>query len=145
MLLTTYSWGVGKKSLKGLTIPESECGVRFTPSGGPGGQHANRSNTRVELIWVVADSNILDKEEKDKVTQKFGPVVRVVVDETRSQSRNRDIALTRLQAKVVSSLRSPKKRVATKPSRLAKARRVSSKKHRGQLKKLRRSPRIDES
>ncbi|MEC8974433.1 MAG: alternative ribosome rescue aminoacyl-tRNA hydrolase ArfB [Actinomycetota bacterium] len=136
---------MGKKSLEGLVIPESECRFRFTPSGGPGGQHANRSNTRVELIWVVAESKILSKMEKEKVIQKFGPVVRVVVDETRSQSRNRDIALARLQAKVVSSLRSPKKRVATKPSRLAKARRVSSKKHRGQLKKMRRSPKIDES
>ena len=128
-----------------LTIPVSELKVRFTPSGGPGGQHANKANTRVELIWVVSESKVLNKFQQDMVTENLGPIVRIVVDETRSQSRNRDIAEVRLQARVSSSLRSPKKRVSTKPSRLAKARRVNSKKRRGQLKQLRRSPRMDES
>jgi len=119
--------------------------LRFTPSGGPGGQHANKANTRVELIWVVSESKVLDTSQQDMITGKLGPVVRIVVDETRSQSRNREIAEARLQSRVLSSLKSPKKRVATKPSRLAKARRVNSKKRRGQLKQLRRSPRMDES
>lgn len=131
--------------LNKLIIPESELKARFTPSGGPGGQHANRSNTRVELIWVVTESKILDKTEQEKVIQKFGTVIRVVVDETRSQTRNREIAKGRLQARVASSLRSPKKRVATRPSRSAKARRVSSKKRRGHLKQLRQPPRADEN
>lgn len=134
-----------RSNADGLTIPVSEIKVRFTPSGGPGGQHANKVNTRVELIWVVSESNVLDKFQQGMVTEKLGPIVRIVVDETRSQSRNRDIAEARLQARVSSSLQAPKKRVATKPSRGAKARRVNSKKRRGQLKQLRRSPRADEN
>ena len=136
---------MGTNGQNKLIIAESELQARFTPSGGPGGQHANRSNTRVELIWVVADSNILDKTQQEKVIREFGPIVRVVVDETRSQARNREIAKDRLQSRVASSLRSSKKRVATKPSRSAKARRVSSKKRRGQLKQLRKPPRADEN
>tara|TARA_Y100001960_G_scaffold318717_1_gene388957 strand:- start:1274 stop:1723 length:450 start_codon:yes stop_codon:yes gene_type:complete len=142
---STYSYDVTSSNANGLTIPVSEFQLRFTPSGGPGGQHANKANTRVELIWVVSESKVLDTSQQDMITGKLGPVVRIVVDETRSQSRNREIAEARLQSRVLSSLKSPKKRVATKPSRLAKARRVNSKKRRGQLKQLRRSPRMDES
>ena len=132
-----------RKNLKTLAIPESEMKVRFSPSGGPGGQHANKANTRVELTWNANESSVLDGQEKEKVIQKFGPIIRLVVDETRSQSRNRDIAQARLLAKVTSALHSPKRRVATKPSKSAKARRINSKKRRGDLKKLRRSPKME--
>lgn len=132
-----------RKNRKTLVIPESEMKVRFSPSGGPGGQHANKANTRVELTWNAHESSVLDGQEKEKVIQKFGPIIRLVVDETRSQSRNRDIAQARLLAKVTSTLHSPKRRVATKPSKSAKARRINSKKRRGDLKKLRRSPKME--
>ena len=134
---------MSKKNLESLAIPESEMKFKFSPSGGPGGQHANKASTRVELSWDVRTSSVLDAFEKARVTQKYGPVIRLTVDETRSQVRNREIAQTRLLIKVVSALHSPKKRVATKPSRSAKARRVNSKKRRGELKKLRRTPNIE--
>ena len=139
----TYSWSMSRKSLKGLIIPESEMKVRFSPSGGPGGQHANKANTRVELTWNVYESTVLGVGDKERINRKYGPVLRIVVDETRSQSRNREIAQSRLLAKAVSALESPKKRVATTPSKSAKARRVCSKKRRGELKRLRRSPKLD--
>ena len=135
---------MSRKSLKGLVIPESEMKVRFSPSGGPGGQHANKANTRVELTWNVYESTVIGVEDKERINRKYGPVLRIVVDETRSQSRNREIAQSRLLAKAVSALETPKNRVATKPSKSAKARRVSSKKHRGELKRLRRSPNLDD-
>ena len=95
------------------------------------------------MTWNVYESTVLGVGDKERINRKYGPVLRIVVDETRSQSRNREIAQSRLLAKAVSALESPKKRVATKPSKSAKARRVSSKKRRGELKRLRRSPKLD--
>ena len=134
---------MSKKNLESLAIPESEMKVKFSPSGGPGGQHANKASTRVELSWDVRTSSVLNALEKESLIQKYGPIIRLAVDETRSQARNREIAQKRLLTKVISALQSPKKRVATKPSRSAKARRVSSKKRRGELKKLRRTPKME--
>lgn len=124
------------------SIPDAELEVRFTPSGGPGGQHANKSNTRVELIWDVQASKTLIESDRKILLEKLGRIVRVVVDETRSQARNRDIAQERLRARVASALHTQKKRVSTRPSKSAKARRVDSKKRRSQLKRLRRAPRL---
>ena len=124
----------------GLTIPDAELVVRFTPSGGPGGQHANRSNTRVELVWDVVASGAVDERTRDRLVDKLGPVVRVVVDDERSQSRNRDIAYDRLKARLLGALHEPKPRRKTKPSRSSQRKRVDQKKQRGQLKQQRRRP-----
>ena len=128
----------------GLVIPDSELQVRFTPSGGPGGQHANRSNTRVELTWHVALSQALNDADQRRLLDRLGPVVRVVVDDQRSQLRNRDIANSRLRARVLGALHEPRQRRKTKPSRSSQRRRVDNKKRRGQLKRNRRPPSRDD-
>lgn len=128
----------------GLVIPDSELHVRFTPSGGPGGQHANRSNTRVELTWHVASSRVLDEALRRRLVDRLGPMVRVVVDDERSQLRNRDIANARLRARVLGALHEPRQRRKTKPSRSSQRRRVDKKKQRGQLKRNRRPPSRDD-
>lgn len=129
---------------RGLVIPEAELSLRFTPSGGPGGQHANRSNTRVELSWSVADSNVLDEATRLRLVETFGPVVRVVVDDERSQTRNRDLAHERLTARIDSALHVPKRRQKTKPSRASQRRRVEGKRQRSQLKRQRQRPKSDD-
>ena len=123
-----------------LTIPDAELSWRFTPSGGPGGQHANRSNTRVVLVWDVAASSAVDERTRGRLVDKLGPVVRVVVDDERSQARNRDIAYDRLKARLLGALHRPKPRRKTKPSRSSQRKRVDQKKQRGQLKQQRRRP-----
>lgn len=128
----------------GLVIPDAEIELRFTPSGGPGGQHANRSNTRVELTWDIEASQVIDERTRDRLIERLGPVTRVVVDDERSQSRNRDIAHERLRVRVQGALHVPKRRRATRPSRSSQRRRVTNKKQRGQLKKQRRRPGMDD-
>ena len=127
-----------------FVIPDSELSVRFTPSGGPGGQHANRSNTRVELSWRVEDSTVLSDSDRQLLLKILGPVVRIVVDDERSQLRNRDLAERRLGARVAAALVRPKRRRPTKPSRSSKRRRVEGKRQRGDLKRQRRQPRSDD-
>jgi ribosome-associated protein len=128
----------------GLTIPEAELALRFSPSGGPGGQHANRSNTRVELVWEVDSSAVLDDDLRRRITDKLGPVVRIVVDDERSQSRNRDLAHERLRVRVQAALHRPKARRKTKPSRSSQRKRVAGKRQRSQLKAQRRRPGSDD-
>ena len=118
-------------------IPLSELAWRFTPSGGPGGQHANRSNTRVELTFDVEASAAFGPIQRERVLRSLGAVVRVVVDDERSQLRNRDIALDRLRARIAAALVVPKERRATKPSKAAKQRRLDDKKRRSDIKRMR--------
>ncbi len=118
--------------------------MRFTTSGGPGGQHANRAATRVELVWDVTASTVLDEADRARLLQVLGPVVRIVADEERSQLRNRELAQTRLGERVAAALVRPKRRRPTKPSRSAKRRRVESKRRRGETKEGRRRPRPED-
>jgi len=127
-----------------LTIPEAELSLRFTPSGGPGGQHANRSNTRVELTWDIDTSQAVEPGLRLRLVAKLGPVVRVVVDDERSQLRNRELAYERLRVRVQSALHEPKARRKTKPSRSSQRRRIDGKRQRGQLKRQRRRPGRDD-
>lgn len=120
-----------------VVIPPDELDVRFAASGGPGGQHANRSNTRVDLRFDVLASSALGPRQKERVVDRLGPVIRVVVDAERSQARNRTIANQRLAEKLAGALRVPTARVATKPSRAAKARRLDAKRIRGDVKRQR--------
>lgn len=127
-----------------LVIPDAELQWKFTPSGGPGGQHANKSNTRAELTWVIAESTVLSESQQRILTTKFGEVARVVVDDERSQLRNRDIAQERLGEKVRVALKPTRKRRATKPTKGSKRRRLDNKKRAGQTKRLRQRPRYDD-
>jgi ribosome-associated protein len=121
-------------------IPLSEIEWRFGPSGGPGGQHANRAHPRVEATFDVESSLALTEAQRARVRNRVGPVVRVVADGERSQSRNRAAALDRLAERLAAALHVPKSRRPTKPSRSAKARRVDEKRKRGETKKLRGRP-----
>src|SRR4051812_13195070 len=95
-----------------LSIPIDEFEWRFTPSGGPGGQHANRSNTRVELRFDVSESPSLGPRQRARLLERLGPVVRVTVDAERSQLRNRALALERLAGKLRTALQLEKPRHA---------------------------------
>ncbi len=123
----------------GLSIPTSELTWRFGPSGGPGGQHANTSNTRAELVFEIADSPTLNHHQRDKLERAFGPRIRVVVDDTRSQTRNRELALARLAERMNEALRPERIRRPTKPGRGAKERRLKQKRQRGERKSQRRA------
>ena len=123
-----------------LTIPGNELAERFMPSGGPGGQDANRANTRVELRFDVAASTTLSDSQRRRITELLGEDVRVVVDDERSQHRNRDIARERLAGRLRNALRRETTRRPTKPSRGARERRLKEKKRRSEIKAQRRRP-----
>jgi len=125
---------------RSCAIPLSELEWRFTASGGPGGQHANRSNTRAEVRFDVAASTSLLEAHRARLVERLGPVVRVVADDERSQLRNRELALERLRARLAEALRVERTRRPTAPSRGAKLRRLESKKRRSDVKRLRRPP-----
>jgi ribosome-associated protein len=121
-------------------IALSELEWRFSPSGGPGGQHANRSNTRVELVFSVEDSPSLGPRQRARLLERLGPVVRIVADDERSQARNRALALERLRSRLAAALHVERPRVATAPTRSSKERRIAGKRLRGETKKLRGRP-----
>ena len=130
-----------------ISIPADELLWTFSPTGGPGGQHANRSSTRAELRFDVAASRAFDDEIRHRLLDKVGDnsVILVTVDETRSQWRNRQIARQRLSEQLREALRpDPPKRKATKPSRAARRRRVNEKRSRSHTKSLRKAPGLDE-
>ncbi|MEM7323461.1 MAG: alternative ribosome rescue aminoacyl-tRNA hydrolase ArfB [Actinomycetota bacterium] len=128
----------------GLTVPDAELSWTFGPSGGPGGQHANRSNTRVELTWDLAGSTVGTRTQRDRLLAKLGPTVSVTADDERSQSRNRAIAERRLAQRIREALVTEKPRRKTKPTKGSKERRLQSKRARSQDKQLRRPPTRDD-
>ncbi|MDG1877051.1 MAG: alternative ribosome rescue aminoacyl-tRNA hydrolase ArfB [Acidimicrobiales bacterium] len=128
----------------GWTVPESEIVFRFTASGGPGGQHANRSNTKVIAVWRPEESLSLPLALRDRVVERLGDVVRVAVDDERSQTRNREIAVVRIRARVANALVVERTRRATKATRASKRRRVDAKRQRGEIKRGRQQPRFDD-
>ena len=128
---------------RGLVLPASEIEERFTTSGGPGGQHANRARTRVELRFDIAASEALSDHQRRLLSARFGDEVKVVVDDERSQLRNRTIARERLAARLRSALVPPRPRRPTKPTRGSKVRRLEAKRRRGQVKEHRRRPGAD--
>jgi ribosome-associated protein len=123
-----------------LRIPLDELEWRFTPSGGPGGQHANRSNTRVELRFDAAASPSLGPRQRARIVERLGPVVRVTVDAERSQLRNRALAQERLADRLGAALQIDKPRRATKPTEAARRRRMDTKRRLGEKKRQRRPP-----
>jgi ribosome-associated protein len=110
-----------------LAIPVEEMEWRFTASGGPGGQHANTSNTKVELRFDVAASPSLAPYQRDRLLARLGPIVRVVASDERSQARNRDLALSRMADRLAGALKIQRVRRPTRPSRAAKERRMGEK------------------
>lgn len=123
---------------RSCAIDADELVWRFSASGGPGGQHANTSNTRAEVVFDVAGSPSLGPRQRARLLEKLGASVRVVASDERSQARNRALALDRLRSRLADALKVEAPRVATKPSRAAKARRVESKRRRSETKRLRR-------
>jgi ribosome-associated protein len=129
---------------RGLDLPLSEISWRATTSGGPGGQHANRTFSRVEVQFDVGASPTLGPRQRARLLQRLGPVVRASASETRSQARNRELALARLATKLDAGLRVQPVRTPTRPTRSSKARRVDGKRRRAETKRQRRPPREDD-
>jgi ribosome-associated protein len=125
---------------RGVEIPLAEVDLRTSRSSGPGGQHANVTASRVEAIFDVAASRALDEEQKRRVTARLGPVVRATAQDTRSQSRNRELALERLGARLASALAVRRPRHATRPTAAARRKRLDSKRRRSDVKRARRRP-----
>jgi ribosome-associated protein len=125
---------------RSVSIPVSEIDLRFSRSGGPGGQHAQRTESRVEALFDVEASESLSDVQKRRVVARAGPVLRAIAQDERSQWRNRELATERLVEVLREALRVPRKRVATKPSKAERKRRVENKRRRGQTKRLRQPP-----
>ena len=128
-----------------VRIPRHELDVKFTTSGGPGGQHANKTATRAELTFDVEASGAFSDAQRDRVRTKLGSVVRVVVDDERSQLRNRALAEERLAERLRSALHVERPRRATRPTRGSQQRRIVAKKQRGDIKRGRQRPSADDS
>ena len=120
-------------------IPLTELRWRFSRSGGPGGQHANTADTRVEVVFDVAGSPSLGPRQRQRLLEKLGPEVRAVASDERSQLRNRALALERLAARLADALHVEAPRRPTKPTRGSQVRRVEAKRQRSETKRLRRS------
>lgn len=128
-----------------FNIPDSELQWRFDPSGGPGGQHANKSSTRAELTFNIETSRAFDEPMRGRLIDELGVEVRVTEDGSRSQATNRKRAVRRLNARLEEAARpDPPKRRPTKPSRSARRRRLDDKRARGEKKQARRPPTSDD-
>lgn len=125
---------------RSVLLPVSEIELRVSRSSGPGGQHAQKSSTRVEALFDVEASSALTDTQKRRVIARAGPVLRAVAQDERSQARNRELAVARLVEKLRAALAVPRRRVATKPTKSARERRLESKRRRARTKALRRPP-----
>jgi ribosome-associated protein len=120
-----------------VVIPFDELRWRADPSGGPGGQHANVTRSRVEVRFDVTASRALADRARRRLLERLGPVVRAGAAEARSQARNRELALERLRERIAGALRVDKPRRPTAPSPAARRRRVEAKRRRGAVKRER--------
>jgi ribosome-associated protein len=118
----------------------SEVAFRFSRSSGPGGQHAQKSSTRVEALFDVEASEALTESEKRRVLERVGPVVRAVAQDERSQLRNRELATDRIVEQLREATRVRRRRRATKPTAASREQRLEEKRRRGATKRLRRAP-----
>jgi ribosome-associated protein len=124
---------------RSVSIPRAEIDFRYSRSSGPGGQHAQKSDSRVEATFDVDASTALTDAQKRRVVSRAGPVLRAVAQDERSQWRNRELATERVVEQLGEALRVPRKRRPTKPSKAAVERRLEQKRRRGELKRQRRS------
>jgi ribosome-associated protein len=122
-----------------VELPLSEVDFRTSRSSGPGGQHAQKTETRVEALFDVERSGALSDAQKRRVVARAGPVLRAIAQDERSQARNRALALERLVAQLREALRVPRRRRPTKPTQAAVDRRLDEKRRRSRLKRLRSS------
>ncbi|MDQ5894898.1 MAG: ribosome-associated protein [Actinomycetota bacterium] len=127
----------------GPFIPVGEITLRASRSSGPGGQHANVTASRIEAVFEVGSSFALNDVQKARVTRKLGPVVTAISQDARSQTRNRDLALERLEEKLANALAVPRRRRPTRPSRSAKQKRLDSKRRQSRKKQDRQRPESD--
>jgi ribosome-associated protein len=125
---------------RSVSVPVSEIEIRASRSSGPGGQHAQKSSTRIEAMFDVAASEALTEAQKRRVVGRAGPVLRAVAQDERSQLRNRELAIERLVEKLRRALAVPRTRVPTAPTARARERRLAEKKRRARSKELRRPP-----
>jgi ribosome-associated protein len=125
---------------RSVALPLSEVELRFSRSSGPGGQHAQKTETRVEAVFDVEASAALSPAQKARVIGRAGPVLRAVAQDERSQSRNRELAIERLTEQLRRALRVERRRVATKPTEAARKRRLEEKRRRARVKRLRSPP-----
>jgi ribosome-associated protein len=125
---------------RSVSVPVDEIELRVSRSSGPGGQHANTAETRVEARFDVAASSALTETQKRRVLARAGPVLRAVAQDERSQARNRELAVERLVEKLREALRVERRRVATAPTAASRERRLEGKRRRAQAKRLRRAP-----
>jgi ribosome-associated protein len=125
---------------RSVVLPRSEIELRYSRSSGPGGQHAQKSETRAEAVFDVQASAALTEAQKRRVVAKAGPVLRAVAQDERSQARNRELATERLVEQLREALRVPRRRRPTKPTAASRERRLEGKRRRSQTKRLRRPP-----
>jgi ribosome-associated protein len=123
-----------------VAIPVSEIELRFSRSSGPGGQHAQKTETRVEAIFDVEASSALTPAQKARVLRRAGSVLRAVAQDERSQARNRELAIERLVASLRDALRVERPRRPTRPTAAARERRLQQKRRRSETKQRRRPP-----
>jgi ribosome-associated protein len=139
--------GAGDELLRvtpSLAVRLDELEWRFSSSGGPGGQHANTSNTRVEVRFDVATSPSLGPRQRARLLERLGEVVRVVASDERSQARNRELALERLRARLAEALRVERPRRPTAPTVASQRQRLDAKRRRAQVKRTRARPADDD-
>lgn len=135
---------------RSVTIPASELEFRYVRSGGPGGQHANKTSTKVELTWDVLGSSALGPRQRARLLDNLGPrveasgLLRVRSDKYRSQTRNREDAVERLSDLIATGLQVRKDRIATKPTTTAKRKRLDQKRRRSEVKQGRKRPSFDD-
>lgn len=129
---------------RSLSIPVAELEWRFSRSGGPGGQHANKTSSRAEVRFDIAGSPSLGPRQRMRLIERFGPEIRVVADDERSQARNRALAVERLVERLRGALQVSKPRFATAPSASSERRRLDSKRRRSEIKRRRVQPRASD-
>jgi ribosome-associated protein len=125
---------------RSVVLPLAEVELRFSRSSGPGGQHAQKSETRVEAVFDVEASGALTDVQKRRVIARAGPVLRALSQDERSQLRNRELALERLVDQLRRALRVERRRVPTEPTPQSRERRLEQKRRRSETKRLRRPP-----
>jgi ribosome-associated protein len=127
----------------GVAIPLDEIELRTSRSSGPGGQHANVTASRVEAVFDVHASRALTPEQQARIAAKLGPRVTAAAQDTRSQLRNRELALERLASRLAHALEVRRPRRATRPTTASKQRRLEGKRRRADVKRARRRPETD--
>ena len=136
----TFMDGESIRDTRSVSIPLSEIELRFSRSSGPGGQHAQKSETRVEALFDVEASAALTPQQKRRVAGKAGTVLRAIAQDERSQARNRELAVERIADQLREALKVKRRRLPTKPSARSRERRLETKRKRAEVKRLRRPP-----